>query len=155
MSYTFAPGDLVVFHCADVQRTPLLGVTILYAVLWCYYGELMFACQHVNSVSLFIACKFSNLGFWATEIHSTIPWSFSLFRSATKANPTFLPLYAAFSITYKPQHTAVIFRSEIGTDFQHFKRACISCIFRQLSFDRLVTLATCNSKVSKVTSPAL
>jgi len=34
MRYTFAPGDLVVFHCADSQRTPVLGVTILYAVLW-------------------------------------------------------------------------------------------------------------------------
>ena len=32
MRYTFAPGDLVVFHYADSQRTPLLGVTILYAV---------------------------------------------------------------------------------------------------------------------------
>ena len=92
---------------------------------WCYYSELMFVCQYTNSLSLFIACKSSNLGFWATEIHSTIPWSFSLFRSATKANPTFLPLYAAFSATPKPQHTAMIFRSEISVDYHHLKHSAI------------------------------
>lgn len=49
------PVILWYFIALKLHRTPLLGVTILYAVLWFYCNELMFDCQQAIHFSLLMA----------------------------------------------------------------------------------------------------